>query len=102
MIEETWQNRGYDTPEKISAQVEKAKDQGYTYRHEPVSSWVTSARNTLTALPDFLEEEFPGWECVSAEEKLYENLDFTSTKFKGFIDCNLYWIWHINTFNRFQ
>ena len=28
----------------------------------------------------------------------YQNIIY----FKGFIDCNLYWIWHINSFNRFQ
>jgi predicted RecB family nuclease len=38
-------------------------------------------------VPGFLDETFPGWEAVEAEEKLYEEIDTKSIKFKGFIDA---------------
>lgn len=63
------------------------------------------ARKIANDIPKFLDEKFPGWEYVSAEETLYENLDFLGhddVKFKGFIDAvikcknekgkELYWI----------
>jgi len=37
-------------------------------------------------VPRFLDETFPGWEPVSAEEELYEEIENKLVKFKGFID----------------
>jgi len=60
-----------------------------------LGNWLKEANALLEAVPEFLDERFPGWECFSAEEDLLEkiegehSLDFT---FKGFIDgvikCN--------------
>lgn len=41
----------------------------------------------LKAVPEFLDEEFPGWEGVAAEHLLYETITGQDNKFfKGFID----------------
>lgn len=37
-------------------------------------------------VPRFLDETFPGWQSVSAEEALYEDIVGKDIKFKGFID----------------
>ena len=34
-----------------------------------------------------MDETFPGWECVSAEEQLFEDIVDSDLKFKGYIDC---------------
>ena len=40
----------------------------------------------LAELPEFMEREFPGWELVDAEHKLYEQVEGHPHAFKGFID----------------
>jgi hypothetical protein len=37
-------------------------------------------------IPAFLDEAFPGWEPVMAEEELYEEMKSLGISFKGFID----------------
>jgi hypothetical protein len=37
-------------------------------------------------VPAFMDAEFPGWQFVSAESKLYEPIGETGVAFKGFID----------------
>jgi hypothetical protein len=39
------------------------------------------------SVPGFLEDTFPGWEVVKAEEELYEDIHEKPVKFKGFIDA---------------
>lgn len=72
--------------------------------------------NIMLDLPTFLNETFPGWSHVAAEESLYEDLKSFFEKhdglfFKGFIDCVLsvpgkrpddltYWILDFKTANR--
>lgn len=41
----------------------------------------------ISEVPAWLEEQFPGWELVSAEEALYEVINPNGAKFKGFVDC---------------
>lgn len=41
----------------------------------------------LTEVPAWLEEQFPGWELVAAEQALYETINNHRGKFKGFVDC---------------
>lgn len=45
------------------------------------------AANILQEVPDFFEKEFPNWEVVDVEHKLYENISGHPHAFKGFIDC---------------
>lgn len=53
---------------------------------EGVEEWVTHAQNIMADIPAFLDETFPGWECVSAEEALYESVTTHDMHFKGFVD----------------
>ena len=45
------------------------------------------AQNSVNALPQWMDENFPQWETVSAEEMLYEEMQDLPLKFKGYIDC---------------
>jgi hypothetical protein len=54
---------------------------------ESVEEWVQNALNIMEDLPAFLDETFPGWECVSAEEALYEAVTSHDINFKGFVDA---------------
>jgi hypothetical protein len=53
---------------------------------ENADLWKLHALNILNDIPKFLDETFPGWECQSAEEMLYETVESSDMKFKGFID----------------
>lgn len=57
------------------------------YKHAPVEEWCTWAENMWEDVPKFLDETFPGWEPIKAEETLYEDIDDSFVKFKGFIDA---------------
>lgn len=51
-----------------------------------LETWLEEARNILIDIPPFLDLTFPNWECVSAEQKIVEDIEGTNIKFKGFID----------------
>jgi hypothetical protein len=64
-----------------------------------VGLWMKRANIILEAVPGWLEDRFPGWEAVRAEEELMEPIPgvHTNTKFKGFIDAIIkykgeYWL----------
>ena len=57
------------------------------YKHVPVEEWCSWASNMWDDVPLFLDEEFPGWEVIKAEEQLFEPIDDSFVKFKGFIDA---------------
>jgi hypothetical protein len=87
-IKSSWEEHGFDSDDFILLQTNRALLQGWKYKHNKVGDWIEWAQTCLLALPDFLEENFPNWEVVAAEEKLYESIEsFTNTKFKGYIDC---------------
>ena len=86
-INQAWDECGFDSEDFVILQTNKAKLAGWTYKHETVDKWIKWAKTAITALPAFLEENFPNWEYVSAEEELYEEISDMSTKFKGYIDC---------------
>lgn len=58
------------------------------YKHEPYSTWEKWAENSWDDILNFLDNEFPGWECHEAEEYLYEDIEGIDKPlfFKGFID----------------
>ena len=86
-LRKSWEELGFDTADFISRQTLRSKAQGWNYNHDGVDAWCTSAQNCLEALPVFLDTEFPGWKPVSAEYKLYEDIEGVEFgKFKGFID----------------
>lgn len=82
-----WEEHGFDSEDFIQLQKMKAELQGWKYKHNKQKDWTDWAEASLMSLPDFLDETFPDWEFVSAEEDLYENIPDLTTKFKGFIDC---------------
>ena len=86
-IIEAWDEHGFDREDFIILQTTRAELQGWKYRHSKLKDWLTWAETSLLSLPDFMEENFPSWELVSAEEPLYESIENHETKFKGYIDC---------------
>ena len=55
-----------------------------------LGQWLTEANALLEAVPHFLNDRFPGWSCVSAEEKLLEEIKGPHAEdvaFKGYIDA---------------
>jgi hypothetical protein len=49
--------------------------------------WASWAKNALDEVPAWLDETFPNWETVAAEEALYEIIEDQNAYFKGFVDC---------------
>ena len=78
-IRNAWEKYGFDDPEWI-------KNQPGWYKYEPIDVWCKWAENMWDDVPKFLDETFPGWETVSAEEMLYESIENKNLNFKGFID----------------
>ena len=106
-IAEAWQEHGFDAEDFIVLQTNRAELQGWKYKHNKLKDWQQWAETSLLSLPDFLEENFPGWELVSAEEPLYEQIINKETKFKGYIDCIIkipyknkfkYWIFNFSIY----
>lgn len=52
-----------------------------------LEKWAQWASDCLSEIPTWMEETFPGWETVSAEEPLYEEIEGRGAYFKGFVDC---------------
>ena len=82
--------------------------QYHEVRHDNLNNWLMWAESSISALPEFLDETFPSWEYVAAEDALYESIERFDTKFKGYIDCIIkvpfkddykYWIidWKISS-----
>jgi len=86
-LAEKWNQHSFDTQEYIDKMSEQRKKFGLRYRHEKFSSWVTSAKNILESIPNFMVENFGEWEYISAEEELYETIDNLDINFKGYIDA---------------
>jgi hypothetical protein len=86
-IKSAWDEHGFDSDDFIVLQSNRAKLQGWNYKHSKIKEWLIWAENSLLSLPVFLEETFPKWEIVSAEDALYESINNFDTKFKGYIDC---------------
>lgn len=78
-IREAWAKNGFDNTDWVE------KQPGW-YKYHPVDEWVDWANNMWDEIPQFLDETFPGWEPVIAEEELYEVIPGVDVKFKGFID----------------
>lgn len=81
-LKKEWDRVGFDNVWKED-QEKKNKD----YKHIPFEKWLLWAKNSVNALPKWMDENFPLWETVSAEELLYEEMEDLPLKFKGYIDC---------------
>ena len=86
-IIECWDKKGYDSKDYIEKITAQRKENGWKYEHEKLSQWLASAKNILEDFPQFMDNTFPGWIAVKAEEELYEEIPGFDIKFKGFIDC---------------
>jgi len=82
-----WDEHQFDSPEYIAKVTAQRKRFDLRYRHESFDSWVKSAHNILSAIPEFMEYNFGDWEYVSAEEQIYEEMPALGLNFKGFIDA---------------
>jgi hypothetical protein len=78
-IKAAWEKYGFEDPEWV------AQQPGW-YKYVPVEEWCQWAVNMWDEIPQFLDDTFPGWECIKAEEELYEEIEGKPVKFKGFID----------------
>jgi PD-(D/E)XK nuclease superfamily len=99
----------------LDAEWEKNKD-APDFIKNPKAPFVAALIKIMADVPAFLDETFPGWELVEAEEALYEEVNqffekHEGIKFKGFIDIVLkvpakkqgeflYWILDWKTANR--
>jgi hypothetical protein len=79
-IRSAWEKNGFDDTVWVE------KQPGW-YKYFPVEEWCSWALNMWSELPTFLDDKFPGWEYVSAEEQLYESIENKDLNFKGFIDA---------------
>ena len=86
-IKEAWDEHGFDSDDFIVLQGNRAKLQGWSYKHNKIDDWLIWAENSILALPEFLNKTFPDWEYVEAEAELYEQIENIDTKFKGYIDA---------------
>jgi hypothetical protein len=86
-LKSSWEEHGFDSQEYIDKMTKQRKKFDLKYRHEKFDSWLKSAYNILSAVPDFMDENFGEWEYVSAEEQIYESIEGQELKFKGFIDA---------------
>lgn len=86
-LDSVWKEKGYDTEEYIQKISAERAINGWKYKHETTDDWKQSAKNILEEFPEFMNNEFPGWEPVCAEFQLYEDIKDSNIKFKGFIDC---------------
>jgi hypothetical protein len=86
-LDKVWEEKQYDSQEYIDKIKAERAMNGWKYTHETLSEWKNSANNILLEFPNFMDKEFPNWEPICAEFKLYEDISGSEIKFKGFIDC---------------
>jgi hypothetical protein len=69
--------------ERLEASIRKTwNDKGF----EKPDNWIKEANQILDDIPAFLDETFGEWSFVAAEHALYESIQNTDIKFKGFVD----------------
>ena len=73
-----------ENQEDITAYV---KANGFCKYSPEREQWKQIASDILDDVPRFLDETFPGWKGVRAEEDLYESIQGDEMQFKGFIDA---------------
>jgi hypothetical protein len=64
-IRSGWEKKGFENPD----------------------TWIKEAKQIIDEIPEFLEKTFPNWEFIAAEHALYESVEGSDIKFKGFIDA---------------
>lgn len=84
IIEQSWIDNGDVFTSGPFPSWAKDKKGGNTFG--VIDDWLKMADNILERLPSWLDEVFPNWEYVQAEEKLYEMIKGQPINFKGFVD----------------
>lgn len=86
-LRKAWEEGGFDSEDYIQAQAAHRKNMGWKPKsHNYIDEWVEWAQSVINEIPEFLDNTFPNWKMVSAEEQLYEPIPGYDIKFKGFID----------------
>lgn len=87
-LEKIWKENGFDSEDFILSQTERAKRDGWNYKHNFLPEWQQSLINCAGALPKFMDENFGEWKTIDAEHELMEHISgIENFKFKGFIDA---------------
>ena len=71
----------------IESHVEALKSEWEKFQFDDAEKWAKTAKSILEEVPDFINETFPNWEGVKAEEKIFESVKNQNISFKGFIDA---------------
>lgn len=92
-LSDAWKKHGFDTPDYLAYMNARADHGHWKYSHDNLDKHIAWAQTCLSKLPNWLNEEFGEWECISAEEKLYELTEHIVNEeefyFKGFVDALL-------------
>jgi hypothetical protein len=96
-IKDIWIERGYpEIPEEelqypdvtLKKRVYTTWPEGWpSYADPELESWLVNCREILEGIPDWLDNEFPGWEFVDAEAELNEEMEGLPLRFRGYIDA---------------
>lgn len=87
-LERIWLEHGFDSDDFIAKQAARAKRDGWKYVHSPLQDWQNSLRNCMSALPQFMDDNFGQWKTIDAEHALMESIEgVEGVNFKGFIDA---------------
>jgi hypothetical protein len=87
-LSRVWEENRFDSEEFILNQTERAKRDGWNYKHNYLREWQESLVTCMNALPTFMEENFGQWKTIDAEHAVMENINgVENISFKGFIDA---------------
>ena len=86
-----WAEKGFDSAEYIQRLTGSAEAAHWKYKHSDLEEHVSWAKNALSTLPSWMDEQFGDWEVVSVEDQLYQPTDHEvggePFHWKGFIDA---------------
>ena len=59
-IKKAWDEHGFDSEDFIQLQTQRAVLQGWKYKHNSLKGWLQWAEASISSVPQFLDETFPG------------------------------------------
>tara|TARA_R110000787_G_scaffold149043_1_gene263032 strand:- start:290 stop:1132 length:843 start_codon:yes stop_codon:yes gene_type:complete len=77
-VRDIWEERGYPNVDTWPPYKSAVPELQY---------WIDCADSMIDSIPKFMEEQYPNWEFVEAEEQLMEPIVGSKNLFKGFIDA---------------
>jgi len=69
--------------ERMRGSIDRVWD---THNLQNKEQWKKEGAAILDDMPKFLDETFPNWSCIKAEYPLFEAIENSDIKFKGFVD----------------